>query len=276
VIVIAVKLLLAPCFVVSASLLARRYGVRVGGLIGGLPVVAGPILLVYALEHGRHFVAGAATGSLLGLVSLMGFVVVCGNVATRYSWRLAVPAGWAAFALGTLIFSAVSVSAPLALALVAVAMLAAPRLLPSAGRAPRVDGSPPSWDLPLRAACSVALVLVLTATASWLGPRVSGLLAPFPVIGSVLAAFTLAQRGRAQLLTLLRGLLLGYGGFALFSFTLATTAGSLGTAGAFLLATCAALLCQGVVLVVLRASSVVERSPASPGPVAAAETSAEA
>ena len=49
---IAVKVLLAPGFVVVASLAARRYGPRIGGLIAGLPVVAGPILLIYALEHG--------------------------------------------------------------------------------------------------------------------------------------------------------------------------------------------------------------------------------
>ena len=38
---LAVKLLLAPSFVVAASLVARRFGPRVGGLIAGLPLVAG-------------------------------------------------------------------------------------------------------------------------------------------------------------------------------------------------------------------------------------------
>ena len=36
-----VKLTLAPAFVVGASLVARRYGPLIGGLVGGLPVVAG-------------------------------------------------------------------------------------------------------------------------------------------------------------------------------------------------------------------------------------------
>ena len=60
---LAVKVLLAPGFVVGASLAARRFGSRVGGVVGGLPVVAGPILLVYALEDGRVFAAGAAAGT---------------------------------------------------------------------------------------------------------------------------------------------------------------------------------------------------------------------
>ena len=64
---IAVKVLLAPSFVVGASLAARRFGARVGGLVAGLPVVAGPILLAYAIAHGSHFAANAAAGTLLGL-----------------------------------------------------------------------------------------------------------------------------------------------------------------------------------------------------------------
>ncbi len=83
---LAVKLLLAPAFVVGASLAARRFGPRVGGLIAGLPVVAGPILLVYALAHGRAFAAGAAAGTLLGLVSLIAFVVVYARLASRLFW----------------------------------------------------------------------------------------------------------------------------------------------------------------------------------------------
>ena len=55
----AVKVLLAPSFVVGASL-HRRYGPRIGGWVAGLPVVAGPILLVYALTQGAAFAADAA------------------------------------------------------------------------------------------------------------------------------------------------------------------------------------------------------------------------
>ena len=58
---VALKLRLAPSFIVATSVLARHVGVRVAGVVGGLPVVAGPILLVIAIEHGRSFAADAAT-----------------------------------------------------------------------------------------------------------------------------------------------------------------------------------------------------------------------
>src|ERR1700730_5632041 len=118
---LAVKLLLAPGFVVGASLATRRFGPRVGGLIGGLPVVAGPILLVYALSHGPGFAAGAAAGTLLGLISLIAFVVVYGRLAGQVSWTAGMLAGWVAFAALTAVFTTVSLPAGAALALAGAA-----------------------------------------------------------------------------------------------------------------------------------------------------------
>ena len=95
-------------------------------------------------------------------------------------------------------------------------------------------------------------MLTLTAVAGWLGPQLSGLLAPFPIIATVLATFTHAQRGTDELLRLLRGLVSGFGAFALFCFTLAVSLHRLDTAAAFALATALALLTQGGVLVLAR------------------------
>ncbi len=248
---LAVKLLLAPSFVVGASLVARRYGARVGGLIAGLPVVAGPILLVYALAHGRAFAAGAAAGTLLGLVSLIGFVVVYARLADRVFWGASMLAGWLAFALATLLFSALSLPLGAALGLAALALLVGLAALPRPAAEPVPYSRPPTWDLPVRAMCALALVLSLTAIAGWLGPQLSGLLAPFPIIATVLATFTHAQRGTNELRRLLRGLVGGFGAFALFCFTLAVSLRSLDTAAAFALASALALLTQAVVLLAL-------------------------
>ncbi len=252
---LAVKLLLAPGFVVGASLVARRYGPWVGGLIGGLPVVAGPILLAYALEHGDAFAADAAAGTLLGLVSLIAFVIVYGRLARRFSWSACMLVGWLAFGVATVVFSSVSVPVGGALALAGLAVLTALACLPRPRNAQRSDAAPPAWDLPLRAACALMMVLTLTAVAGWLGPQLSGLLAPFPIITTVLATFTHAQRGTDELLRLLRGLVVGFGAFALFCFTLAVSLNQLGTAPAFVLATAVALLTQAAVLALRRDSA---------------------
>ena len=245
------KLLLAPSFVVAASLTARRFGPRVGGLIAGLPVVAGPILLAYALAHGRGFAAGAALGTLLGLVSLMAFVVVYARLAARLAWPAGMLAGWLAFAAFTALFSTVSVPAGAAVAITLAALAVGLALMPRGGLAPEASAAAPRADLALRAACSIALVLALTAIAGWLGPRLSGLLAPFPIIATVLAVFTHAQHGAEEVRRLLRWLLGGYGAFALFCFLLAVTLRPLGTGPSFLLATAASIVAQATVIALL-------------------------
>jgi len=249
---LAVKLLLAPTFVVGASLCARRFGARIGGLIAGLPVVAGPILLAYALAHGRAFASDAAAGTLLGLVSLIAFVVVYARLAGRVFWGVSMLAGWLAFAVATVAFAAVSIPVGLALAVAGTGLLIGFASLPRPGREMSVHATPPSWDLPVRAGCALALVLTLTAVAGWLGPQLSGLLAPFPIIATVLATFTHAQRGSDEVLRLLRGLISGFGAFALFCFALAVALRRLDTASAFALATALALLTQGAMLAFAR------------------------
>jgi hypothetical protein len=250
---LAVKVLLAPSFVVGASLVARRFGPLVGGLVAGLPVVAGPVLLAYALEHGRSFAAGAAAGTLLGLISLIAFVVVYARLAGHLFWAASMLAGWLAFALFTALFSSLSISRGVALVLALAAVLGGLAALPRARAARAEHPQPPAWDLPLRAACALALVLTLTAIAGWLGPQLSGLLAPFPIIATVLARFTHAQRGHQELLRLLRGMVSGFGAFALFCFTLAVTLPHLGTAASFVLASCLAVLTQALLFVLMRA-----------------------
>jgi len=245
------KLLLAPSFVVGASLAARRYGPRVGGLIAGLPVVAGPILLAYALAHGRAFAAGASVGTLLGLVSLIAFVVVYARLAERMFWAASMLAGWLAFALATALFSALEPPPGAALAIAAAGLALGLVLTPRKSEREGAAVTPPRWDLPMRAACALTLVLALTAVAGWLGPRLSGLLAPFPIIATVLATFTHAQHGAGEAQRLLRWLLGGYGAFALFCFVLAITLRPLGTGAAFALASVTALLTQGAIIALM-------------------------
>ena len=262
---LAVKLLLAPSFVVCASLAARRFGPRVGGLIAGLPVVAGPILLAYALAHGVAFAASAAVGTLLGLVSLIAFVVVYAHLAGRASWGASMLAGWLAFAAATALFSALSLPAGAALAIAAGGLLIGLLATPRSNAVQRTPQRAPAWDLPMRALCAMALVLTLTAVAGWLGPQLSGLLAPFPVIATVLATFTHAQRGAAEAQRLLLWLLGGYGAFALFCFTLAVSLAPIGIAGAFALAVGVSLATQGAILLVLARFPSVGEGALAPG-----------
>jgi hypothetical protein len=246
--VIAAKLLLAPSFVMVASLAARRFGARVGGLLGGLPVVAGPILLVFALTHGRTFAAQAATATLLGIVSLCAFILVYARLARQAGWTLSLLAGWFAFIAVSAAFSQISADATeallLALGSLAITVFVLPRPLPAATS----PFDPPSWDLPLRGASALALVIAITALSGPFGPKLSGLLTPFPVVATVLAAFTHAQHGEHQLVRIMRGFTMGLVAYVLFCFALALVLPSTAVAPSFVLALSAALLTQALTL----------------------------
>jgi hypothetical protein len=247
---LATKLLLAPLCVVAVSLAGRRWGMAVAGVLGGLPVVAGPILLVFTLLHGRSFGADAAAGTLLGLAALTMFVVVYGRVAPFAPPAATVVAGWTAFLIGIALLTLIHPPPVGALILVGAGFAAGIGLLPAPKRSPAAPGELPWWDLPARGGAALALVIALTSVSGALGPHLSGLLAPFPIVTSVLAVFTHAHGGADQARVLLRSFLVGFYGFATFCFTLAITLDSMGVAAAFSIALIAALAVQAVTFTV--------------------------
>jgi hypothetical protein len=234
------KLVLAPALVGGATLAGRRYGMRLAGILGGLPVVVGPILLALALAHGRHFATDAAVGTLAGLLSLCGFMLAYAWAAQTVAWPAALAGGWATFALATLLLDHVHLSAVAALLAVAAAFWLTTRLLPRPLEASPA-GPPLRFDLAIRMAVTAALVLILTGLAGALGPHLSGLLAAFPVLASVLAVFTHRQDGGSAAAVFLRGLVAGLGGFAVFCFVVTQVLPSTSIAVAFVLASVASL-----------------------------------
>jgi hypothetical protein len=252
-VLLAVKLLLAPAFVLGTSLLARRYGSLVGGMVGGLPVVGGPVLLVLTLDHGERFGAGSARGTLVGLLALATFVLVYARTCARFPPLVSMVLGWVGFFAVDVALADVELAAGVALAAAWAWFAVATRWLPPTPTAGPRREVHAAWDLPVRAMAAAGMVLLVSALSDELGPRWSGLLAPFPIIGTVLAVFTHAQLGVADAVLVMRGLMAGYYAYALFAFVVAVSLVSLGTAGAFAAAVGAALGLQFVVARIARA-----------------------
>jgi len=249
--VFASKIVLAPALIAGVSVAGQRLGARLAGSLTALPVVAGPIALFIALEHGAEFGSRAACGALAGELSLAAFCLAYPYASLRWRWFVCLPLALGAFAAGTLALDAVDPSLAVATAAGFAVPLGVPHLLPdphvAAGRRVITRG-----ELAVRMVAGAALVVAVTAAASALGPRLAGLLTPFPVAASVLTVFSHRGQGAAFAVQLLRGLCRGLLGMTGFFLVLTLGLEALGLAAAFALACAAALATQAVLVARLR------------------------
>jgi hypothetical protein len=237
------QFVVAPGLVGASTIAARRWGLRLGGLVSAFPAIVGPLLLIAAHEHGTAFAAKAASGTLLGLVALSGFALAYGRTAVHAGWRTSLAAGWAAAAAITAVLAAVDAGPLAGLGAATLSLVLAYCALPT-GAAPLAAPSAPRWDLPLRMALTAAVIVSLAAAAARLGPVVGGLLAALPVLASVLAVFTHEQQGSAAICALLRGMLSGMAGFVVFCLLVAVLVDRAGIAATFTTAALAAVAVQ--------------------------------
>jgi hypothetical protein len=241
------KLTLAPLLVAAATVVAQKWGARVGGVLMGLPLTTGPIFLLLAIDQGPHFAAGATVGILFGIVGLAAFAVA---YAATSSW-----AGWpASLSSATTAFFALSAGARQLGSGVVVAGLAAwlaqviaiqliQRPEPGVARA-----APPWWDLWVRILAVAALTLAITAVAAKLGPVRSGVLGTYPVAITVVVTFTHRQFGRNAALAMLRGSVLSWISFASCFLAIGLSLETIGTVWAIGLGALAAVATSVLVL----------------------------
>lgn len=230
--VLLLKLLLTPLLVSAASLGGRRWGPAVGGWLVGLPLTSAPVAVILTAEHGADFAATAALGILGGVASQAVFAVAYARGARRGGPGPALLAATAGFAASTTLLS----HAPLPLAgMVALAAAALVASLPFLGagssqREPRAAVPLPAWDLPARAVVATGFVALVTGIAGAAGPRLAGLITPFPIYALVLTAFAHRALGAPAAVATLRGLVVGLFAFLAFFTVLAAALPHIGWA----------------------------------------------
>ena len=243
---LTLKLDLTPILIMTASLAGRRWGQAIGGWLVGLPLTSGPIAFFIAIEQGPQFAARAAEGSLAGTAAQACFCLAYGALADR-SWGAALLAGSLAFATVGALLDFAHPGLPALVILVTASLVIALWLMPTPASDNDTATKPPGWDLPTRMAMATGLVVALTAMAPVLGPRLSGLLATFPIFAMVLAVFAHRHQGSAAARRVLSGLLAGLIAFASVFLVLRLGLEYLGIAPSFIFA--------GVVGVIVQACS---------------------
>lgn len=258
--VLLLKLVLVPVLLALASAVSRRWGHAAGGWVTALPIVAGPIVLIMTLEQGDVFGAQASRGTLLGLGYMGLFCVVYARLAQRAPWPVCLVASWAVVALSTPLLAMLRLELWLAVALVLLVLALSYRMLPPA----MATGSsvPGAREIGWRMAAGVAMVLLSTSLAHWLGPRLSGLVATFPIGITVMAVFSHRFHGAGAAIGLMRAVVPGLVSFAVFFVVCALTLERLGAWRGF--ATASAVTLAAHVLLMCASWRLSRRVPPSP------------
>lgn len=241
------KLVLVPPLIAGVSLAGRRWGPGVSGWLVGLPLSSAPISLFLALEQGPTFAARAAQGTLLGLISVAAFCLAYDWLARRWTWTPSTLGGWVVFLAATAALDRTTLGLGTSFVAVVAVIAAAVALLPVRQGSPQAVRLP-WWDIPLRVAAATAMVIGITGAAALLGPHLSGLLTPFPVYATVLAAFTHVFQGADETGRFLRGVVGGLFSFATFFLIVALGLERWGISATFGLAVVVTLLMHGVLL----------------------------
>lgn len=217
---LALKLLLVPTLLAAVTLAGRRWGQRTAGWLGSFPIVAGPILLILAIEQGAPFAALAAERAMAAIAATMAFFVVLARLAPRLRWASALGVAFIAWVALVAALSWLPATLPIATLAAVVALALAPLAMGAELATPAATGpapSPPSrWELPSRMLAGAALALITSHLGARFGPETSGYAALFPVVGATAAGFNLARQGAPAAVSFLRGMNRGMWSVAVF------------------------------------------------------------
>ena len=179
---LVLRMAITAAFVVTASIITERSGPVIGALIATLPISAGPSYVFLALDHDAAFIAEGALASLpinaatilLGLT----YVVLAQRRSAVVSCMAAV-AVWIALAS---IIRAVHWTLAGGLIVNAIAFAISVPLLARYRHAKMPPVTRRWYDIPMRAALVATLVATVVTASGWVGPKISGIIALFPVV----------------------------------------------------------------------------------------------
>ena len=179
---LGLRMAITAAFVVTASLITERSGPVIGALIATLPISAGPSYVFLALDHDAAFIAEGALASLPvnAATILLGLTYVV--LAQRHGALVSAGAAIAAWIALASIVRLFHWSLILGLIVNAIAFAIC---IPLLARYRQVKMPPVTrrwYDIPLRASLVATLVATVVTSSSWVGPRISGIIALFPVV----------------------------------------------------------------------------------------------
>jgi hypothetical protein len=243
-ILLLLRIAIAPLIVVAGTLVQRRFGNAVSGLLIGLPLTSLPLLWLVALQHGSSFASSMSGAILVGSTAQVVVLWMYALLAPRVSPLLALGGALIGFTLSIAALHLLSLSVLFASVLAAAGFAVALYWWPYTESAPQETGR---YRMILRIVISAGFTLFLVTLAGRFGAGISGLLAALPMMSLVMAFVTHQELGANASAQFLRGVTRGSFSYVASMFVLAELLRTGNIGMAFPLATLVALAIQGVV-----------------------------
>jgi len=240
-ILLALNVLTAPLVVVMATLVQRRFGHAVSGLMIGLPLTSLPLLWLVALSHGATFASSMSGATLTGTVAQVVVIWVYASLATRLSPNLSMVGALAAFVVTAGATQTLHPSALVAALLAGAGFAIALRWWPHTSTAPVAQGR---YRLALRVVLSAGFTLAMVTQAGRIGPGLSGLAAALPMMSLIVAFVTHQELGADASSRFLKGVTRGSFAYVVSMLVLTELLQSGQMGLAFLLAIATAIVVQ--------------------------------
>ncbi|MCG8708202.1 hypothetical protein JHU04_001406 [Brenneria sp. 4F2] len=244
--------MVTPVLMLAVSLAVRRWGGFVGGLLSGMPLTSGPVALFLAIEQGPQFATQAASGALSGLSAVL-LTYLFYLIITRW---LVVSAACISAVIFFVVISLLLLVSGSPVGAIFISLAAIATIVRITGRLERkvTKASAPFWDIPMRMLTSTAMLFAITGSAHILGPHVSGILSPVPVIAWPLTVFAHAQGGRSDMAAVVRGNAVSALGVIVFYVTIRELLLKIGLVATFSLAFAASVVVTMLLAEVMRRS----------------------
>ncbi len=257
---LALKMAATAVVVVTASLVAERVGALIGAMIATLPIAAGPAYILLALDHDAQFIADSTVASLAvhAATGLFGTAYVFAAQRCSFPVTIAIAVGtWLGCAL---VIRSTEWSLAGAIMLCAATYGACVPLVQRFLHV-RVPAIARRWfDIPLRALLVAVLVGAVVAVGANVGPKLTGILAVFPIVMLSLMLILHPRIGGAATAAIIANTMWGLVGFALSVLALHVAVVPLGAPLALAFALLVAVATNITIFLVRRRGMAVKRA----------------
>jgi len=224
-----VRVAIAPLIVVLATLIQRRYGNDIGGLVIGLPLASLPLLWLVALQHGSAFASSMSGAILVGASAQVVVIWMYALLAPRISPLLALAGAVCSFVITIGALNLLNLSVLLASFIATAGFAVALYFWPYSETSTQQSGR---YRFMLRIIISAGFTLFLVTVAGRIGPGFAGLIAALPMMSLVMAFVTHRELGADASAQFLHGVTKGSFSYVASMLVLAELlrTGSVGTA----------------------------------------------